>query len=131
MTFLALAFVCVYLIGLFKGACDMLQFHYGKGWTAFLKNETFWNPAISWKNKYKDYDRGDRSPRFWGSITFLVTLTDAWHALQFYQSMSICAAFTLSFMAGKCYPSVAWYVPLVGFAACKILIQAGFKTTYK
>jgi hypothetical protein len=131
MTYLALAILCAYLIGFFKGACDMLQFHYGTGWTRFLKDKQFWNPQQSWKNKYRDYDKGDKTPKFWGSTTFLVTLTDAWHSIQFYQSMSICAMFVLSFLAGQYYPLLPWWILFMAFIVCKIIIQLGFKTTYK
>jgi hypothetical protein len=131
MTYLALAIVCAYLIGFFKGACDMLQFHYGSGWTRFLRDKQFWNPAQSWKNKYKDYDNGDKRPKFLGSITFLVTFTDAWHAIQFYQSVCICALPTFAFLAAHHYPTLPWWMLLVAFITVKVLIQAGFKTTYK
>lgn len=38
------------------------------------------NKANSWKNKYKD---DLKTPKFFGSTTFLVFLTDFWHGMQF------------------------------------------------
>lgn len=40
------------------------------------RNKYFWNPNYSYMNKYKE----DLStPKFFGSTTFLVWLTDGWH----------------------------------------------------
>ena len=58
-----------------NGVMDYLQFHY-------YKNNTFWNPKLSWVNKYKNNDKkqGDRFPF---STTILVFLSDGWHLMQF------------------------------------------------
>jgi hypothetical protein len=85
-----IVFVCLGLIataGLLNGAMDKLQFHYSK--SVFPKgddtllglDEQYWNPAISWKNKYKDWPEDPR-PAFPGAITWGVFLTDAWHLLK-------------------------------------------------
>ena len=48
-------------------------------------DEMFWNPAKSWRNKYKWNDeKFVAEPKFWGSTTFLVFTTDAWHLFQFF-----------------------------------------------
>lgn len=49
------------------------------------KYSNFWNPNYSYKNKYARYTGTDipnlimMKPRFFGSTTFLVWLTDGWH----------------------------------------------------
>lgn len=63
--------------GLSKGIQDQLMFHWGKSWTKNLK-PNFWNPAVSWKNKYKNGNPED-GPKFKGSTTIFVSITDAWH----------------------------------------------------
>lgn len=45
----------------------------------FMKGDQFWDKTISWKNKYKDFDGGDKSARFIGSKTVFVFLTDGYH----------------------------------------------------
>ncbi|MBX2842229.1 MAG: hypothetical protein KTR26_10680 [Flammeovirgaceae bacterium] len=62
---------------------DTLQFHFGRSiFQDVSKFETeFWNPDISWKNKYKDYPK-DKSPKFPGATTLFVGLTDGWHFFQ-------------------------------------------------
>lgn len=66
-----------FLAGFFKAVRDTLMFHFSssifKNW-----NEQFFNPAISWMNKYKDYP-ADKKEAFFLSKTVLVSLTDAWH----------------------------------------------------
>lgn len=46
-------------------------------------NEVFWNPQISWVNKYKYDSLGKRTSKFFLSTTVLVWTTDAYHLLQF------------------------------------------------
>ncbi len=72
----------VFLIvaAIFKSIFDTLQFHYEN--SVFSKtSQKWWNPAISWKNKWKN-DDPNQGERFFGSSTFLVCITDAWHFFQ-------------------------------------------------
>ena len=39
----------------------------------------FWDFAKSWKNKYKDFDAGDKRAAFFGSKSIFVGFTDAFH----------------------------------------------------
>jgi hypothetical protein len=58
---------------------DTLQFRYNNSfWSKF--NPHFWNPKLSWRNKW---GKNLSTPKFWGSTTFLVFLTDGWHLFQF------------------------------------------------
>jgi hypothetical protein len=41
-------------------------------------NDDWWDPTFSWRNKYKDKSEY-LGPKFWGSTTFFVFVTDAWH----------------------------------------------------
>lgn len=76
MKALILLWLCVILAGVCKAIKDTLQFHFYS--SIFDKcNHQFWNPDISWKNKYKDGEIG--VPKFWGSTTIFVWMTDAWH----------------------------------------------------
>ncbi|HMN90249.1 MAG TPA: hypothetical protein PKD70_06110 [Saprospiraceae bacterium] len=63
---------------------DKLQFHYSssifprKGEILLGKSHDWWNPAVSWRNKYKNWPN-DARPAFPFAKTALVFLTDAWH----------------------------------------------------
>src|SRR4051812_36741788 len=43
------------------------------------RGNRFWDFAKSWKNKYKDFDAGDKRAAFFGSKSVLVGFTDAYH----------------------------------------------------
>ena len=80
----------VFAAGLFNGTMDTLHFHYGnsvfptkQGDTYLGKDIQFWNPSISWMNKYKDWP-SDRRPAFPGAITWAVAFTDGWHLLKYF-----------------------------------------------
>ena len=53
---------------------DYLQFHY------YSLNQ-FWNPRLSWQNKYKLGDKR-KGEAFLFSTTILVGFTDGWHLMQ-------------------------------------------------
>lgn len=44
--------------------------------------DDFWDMELSAKRKYKDGDP-TKGPRFWGSTTIFVWLTDGWHFMNF------------------------------------------------
>jgi hypothetical protein len=67
--------IILLLISAFANAImDYLQFHY-------YKNNKFWNPKLSWKNKYKNNDKR-QGEKFPFSTTILVSFTDGWHLMQ-------------------------------------------------
>lgn len=76
---MGLPFILVALAGAFNAAMDTLQFHFPV--SVFKHRGGWWNPELSWMNKYKDRDK-TQGPRFPGSTTFLIFLTDAWHLFQ-------------------------------------------------
>lgn len=51
-------------------------------------NPNFCNPAISWKNKYKE-GVPEYGPKFFGSTTFFVWMTDLWHLMKFIKMVSL------------------------------------------
>ena len=73
----AIVFIAVY--ALCNSVMDALNFNFSKSiFNSKKLNANFWNPQISWRNKYKDNDpsKGDR---FFLSSTLFVGFTDAWH----------------------------------------------------
>ena len=101
-----------------KAIMDTLQFHYSK--SIFRKlNPQLWNPAVSCKNKYK---LDGKTPRFYGSTTFLVWLTDFWHFFQMIFLNSILLAIVFY------HPIVCNVIDFIIFALyTKILFQIFFK----
>jgi len=69
--------IAIITLGLVSGAADgvnqnLTHWRWGKG-------KSFWDVRTSWKNKYKDFDGGDKSARYWGSKTIFVAFTDGFH----------------------------------------------------
>ena len=84
MVMIALGIILVGLAGFFKAVMDKLQFHWHR--SVFYRdrmrfNPLFWNPQLSWENKYK-LGSGYKEEKFKFSTTLLVFLTDAWHLAQ-------------------------------------------------
>jgi hypothetical protein len=109
-----------------------LQFHFNN--SVFSKlNPHFWNPNISWSNKWKLIygqiaitNKGKEIPKFWGSSTFFVALTDAFHLFQFIFLNSLILA--LSLMAdGKVVYSfpIQWWEVFIGIRLIYALVFEG------
>ena len=75
---LVLGLICFTLMGISEAVMDTLQFHFFKSKFSNFKKQLFWDPTISWKNKYKNGDP-KQGPKFSFSTTLLVGLTDGWH----------------------------------------------------
>jgi hypothetical protein len=54
----------------------------------------YWNPKISWKNKYKDGQK-ILGPAFFLSTGLLVAFTDAWHFFKSLQIVLLAAAIVM------------------------------------
>ncbi len=74
-----------FLAGIAEAHMDTLQFHfYRSRFSSF--NHSFWNPEISWKNKYKLNDPR-YGAKFPGSTTIFVFITDGWHLMKFFRNI--------------------------------------------
>lgn len=83
MISLAIGIILASIAGMSKAIMDKLQFHYHKCIFKFdpvRYNQNFWDPTLSWSNKYKEGSMTE--PKFFGSTSYFVFLTDAWHLFQ-------------------------------------------------
>lgn len=73
-----ISLILVMLAAICNAVMDTISFHYIKSIFSKL-NRQWWDPYVSWKNKYIDWDRGKRAEKtIWG-IKYPTALTDAWH----------------------------------------------------
>jgi len=126
MDITAIIWVTILLIlaGVFDGVRDTLAFHYHR--TGLAKDNLFWNPAISWRNKYKagDPDKGQRFP---GSVTVFVFVTDAWHLFQFL--FLGCMRASILIVAGQAV-TLPWYAWVGLWFAANVPFGLGFHLVY-
>ena len=91
-----LGFVLTVIAGVCKAVMDVLQFHF---WKSIFNNSKykkyFWDPSVSWLNKYKDFEAQNQIPRYFGSTTFLVWTTDAWHLFQMINNLTLISGMLL------------------------------------
>ena len=85
-----------------KAIMDTLQFHYEQSIFANDKSE-FWNPLISWKNKWKNGDKL-QGEKFLFSSTIFVWTTDAWHFFQSIMLTSFFLALVIALFFTPAYP---------------------------
>ena len=116
-----LVILLVFIAGISNGIMDELQFHFHKS-VFSNKSIMFWNPEMSWMNKYK-FKHPKYGPKFFGSTTFLVWITDAWHLFQMIMWTSL-------------FLSIVLYQPILDnfifdFILLRIVFFIGFKIFYK
>src|SRR5689334_8713496 len=68
-----LAGTTMFVSGLADGTIESINYHYEEGFKPRCPkaNDKFWNPALSWKNKYKNNDPA-QGPKFTGSTNIFV-----------------------------------------------------------
>jgi hypothetical protein len=83
LTILGLLFVAAASVS--EAIMDKIQFHYDISiFSQYKYKQTFWNPNLSWVNKWKDSSA--KQEKFLGSSTIFVFTTDAWHLFKFFRN---------------------------------------------
>ena len=122
--------VLVLLAGIADGTKETLQFHYNASIFAMRTNQQYWNPKISWLNKYKDITI-DKTPKFFGASTFLVWTTDAYHLFKSIYYLCFRLAVLLAIMITYKYYFRKRLLDLALIYSALFLIQAaGFHLMY-
>lgn len=120
-----LVLVCWSLAAVCNAVMDVLAFKYKK--SIFRNwNPDFWNPSRSWRNKYKNKEEPN-GPAFFGSTTFLVFTTDAWHLFQFLSNSLIVLSIVLVF---NHFANPYWWINLAIFAGLKVVWGSMFEWFY-
>ena len=88
-----MSFLLIFISGMFEGVMDTLNFHYKRFEKRHRVNEIFWNPEYSWGNKYDE----NFKPKFIGSTTIFVFLTDGWHLFKWLRNIALfsCIGFAI------------------------------------
>jgi hypothetical protein len=86
----------LFLSGAADGFGDVLQFHYGEFKQVFPDADEQWfNPELSWRNKYKNGDP-NQGAKYPGSISVFVAGTDAWHASKLFRIATMSTALAIA-----------------------------------
>lgn len=116
-----------------SGACDgqveAISHHYGAFKEKFPNaNDQFWNPDISWENKWKNGNK-EEGEAFFGSSTIFVAGTDAYHAFRMVHKTTFIAAVTIE-IGGKNRKKKKFKHYVRDFFVYSACYTAGFYTTY-
>ena len=115
----------LFLAGALNATMDVLSFRYKTSiFSKYTKLQEFFNPQESWVNKYKD-NNPELGPKFFGSKTFLVFLTDAWHLAK----ILMITAFTLAIVFYN--PVIVTESIFVNIVANLLLMRVVFSSTFE
>ncbi len=121
-------FILVCLSAIAEAGMDKLQFHFYESIFS-NKRHKYWNPSISWSNKYKDGDP-EKGEAFPFSTTLLVCLTDGWHCLKLIKNTTIFAAIFMAMLLIVNGFIAAFAFIIVLRAAYGYLFQLCFETIF-
>jgi hypothetical protein len=120
--------------GLLDGTIESINYHYEDGFKLRCPkaNDQFWNPAVSWKNKYKNNDPA-QGPKFVGSKNIFAFTTDAYHLLR--TTNRTLDGITIAYYANETCPEfkskkVKWKHIARDFIILTAIRTAGFHLTY-
>ena len=89
-------------------------------------NDDFWNPAVSWKNKYKNHD-SRQGEAFIGSTTLLVSFTDGNHLTRMINHTCLIGGIAIRPWGQK----EKWYWYVADFAASMLVYKGTMTLTYE
>ena len=110
--------IMMFLVGVSSAAMDTVSHHWAGSWFATLGNDEFFNPAISWKNKYMNGDPA-QGEKFLFSTTWLSWTTDFWHMAKF---MLLNAITVISVLSVRLSLKRIWH-----WAGIAVAIRAAFQ----
>ena len=116
-----ISFILIFFSAICNAVMDVCSFHYST--SIFSKfNPQWWNPEISWRNKYVggDPSQGFRKC-FFGLLDYPTFLTDAWHFFKSSMICLFCAAIVL-------YKPVLG--PLIDFVIIGVIWNVAFNVCY-
>ena len=108
------------------GIMDLVSFHWHKAPKWMKRRKQFWDPQVSWKNKWKEGSTTEE--RFKFSSTILVSLTDGWHLAKSLMLNSYVAAISIVSMM---YLDWSFLAGCGIFIVFKMLYGLGFYTMYR
>ena len=116
----------VFIGGASKGFNETLQYNYRIFEKTFPGvNDQWFDPKLSWRNKYKD-GNPDSGPKYFLSTSVFVMATDQYHLNNFIHRASLMSALVLKICEGK--KNWKYYlVDLLYYTAC---YQLGFIAMY-
>ena len=120
--------------GMLDGSIESISYHYDNGFKRRLPkaNNQFWDPSLSWKNKYKN-GNCELGPKFVGSTNVLAWTTDGYHMLR--TAKRTVDGLTLAYYVNKeCSETITkkkrWKNMATDFLVTTVIRCIGFNLTY-
>jgi hypothetical protein len=140
---IVLIFLLLVLSGFIQGQMEKIAFNFYQ--SLYKKNKAFFNPKVSFRNKYKQLDNfvdfydehGQKhwvkdidktKERFPGSTTVFVWLTDGWHLFKVVSGTCLSIAITILLMEVF---ALSLFYGLITFAGVKLINSISYVTSFK
>ena len=122
----AIGIALMFIGGFADGTAEMLKFNYKRmddKW--HIRNDQYWNPEISWQNKWKNGNPA-QGEAFWGSSRWFVATTDQYHAMRWRRNQCVIGAIVLNIGEQK-----VWWRYLLEAVWYYLAYTMGFNLAYE
>jgi len=102
-----ISLILIFLAGISNACMDVLKVRWVRSIFYNVKNQQWFNPSLSWKNKWKNGNPRN-GEKFLGSSTVFVFLTDFWHFSKFL--MLLCISFSIVLYQPIFYWFIDWMI---------------------
>ena len=116
----------MFISGFADATAEALKHKYDRvGGKWHFDDDQYWDPKISWTNKYKNHDPA-QGEAFFGSKTFLVWTTDGYYMTRMVRNLTCVAAITLNIGEQK-----VWWRYLLEAVMYYLSFTMGFNLAYE
>lgn len=121
------SFAAMFVSGMADGLNQTLEYRYSNFKKIFPNaNDKFWNPAISWTNKWKNGVESN-GEKFIGSSSVFVAFTDGYHATRLVEHLGMSGSVALKI---NLFQKKRWYFYVIDVARYWIVNRIGFVLVY-
>lgn len=125
----------MFVSGMLDGTIESISYHYDNGFKKRFHNinNQFWDPSVSWQNKYKN-GNSLMGPKFAGSTNMFVCTTDGYHMLR--AAKRAVDGLTLAYYVNKECTNMRksnnkkWKNIITDFLVLSAIRSVGFNLTY-
>lgn len=122
------SYLLTFASGMADGGAEALKWRYDRVDMNFNLNDSYWNPQVSYRNKYKGGITAN-GPKFPGSTTYLVWTTDGYHMLRMVRNTTFIGGVTIRI--GKGVKRRKWWDYAAEFGGYYMAYTAGFNLVYE
>jgi len=126
MIWVILSFLFLIMGSVCNAIMDTISHHYDTSIFKDLKNRGWWDPIISWKNKYIHGEPSIGRVKWYFGLDKPVQLTDAFHFFKMLMIVFICSGIVSALYSNISLEWYSFFIFLLGYGTAWNVVFSGF-----